>query len=121
MSEPGRGGPNAVADRSQMRDSGSAASGRARLPTGWERQRDVALLVGGMIAGPLFFLTFSVAGAIRPKYDPLRHPVSSLEFGPEGWVQHLNFLGAGTLVSLFALAVRGPIRRLGAALCRSCF
>ncbi|OUM45194.1 hypothetical protein B8W73_01685 [Arthrobacter agilis] len=31
------------------------------------------------------------AGAARPDYDPLRHPVSSLALGPDGWVQALNF------------------------------
>jgi hypothetical protein len=53
-----------------------------------------------MVAGPLFFLVFTVAGLVRPDYDPLRHPVSSLEFGPTGWVQALNFIVTGTLVTL---------------------
>ena len=37
----------------------------------------IALLVCGMVAGPLFFAIFLTAGAVRPDYDPLRHPVSS--------------------------------------------
>jgi hypothetical protein len=69
----------------------------------------ITLLVCGMVAGPVFFAIFSTAGTVRPDYDPLRHPVSSLEFGPDGWVQSLNFLLTGTLVTLFGLG--GPIAR----------
>ena len=73
----------------------------------------ITLLVCGMVAGPLFFAIFLTAGAVRPDYDPLRHPVSSLEFGPDGWVQSLNFLLTGTLVTLFGLGIRSPVRKLG--------
>ena len=66
-----------------------------------------------IIAGPLFFAIFLTADALRPDYDPLRHPVSSLEFGPGGWVQRLNFLLTGTFVTLFGLSVRSPVRKLG--------
>jgi hypothetical protein len=62
--------------------------------------RPSIFLACGMVAGPLFFLVFTVAGLVRPDYDPLRHPVSSLEFGPTGWVQALNFIVTGTLVTL---------------------
>lgn len=64
-------------------------------------------------AGPLFFLVFTVAGWLRPFYDPLRHPISSVEFGLQGWIQALNFIVTGTLVILFAWAVRSPVRSLG--------
>jgi len=75
--------------------------------------RPSIFLVCGMVAGPLFFLVFTIAGLVRPGYDPLRHPVSSLEFGPNGWVQALNFIVTGTLVTLFAWGVRSPVRLLG--------
>ena len=67
------------------------------------RQGDgkLGLLVCGIVAGPLFFAIFSIAGALRSNYDPLRHPISSLMFGPGGWVQSVNFLLTGTLVTLF--------------------
>jgi len=79
----------------------------------------IGLLVCGMVAGPLFFAIFSIAGALRSNYDPLRHPISSLMFGSGGWVQSVNFLLTGTLVTLFgwgfghrfapwAVAVRCP-------------
>lgn len=60
----------------------------------------IGLLVCGIVACPLFFVIFSIAGALRSNYDPLRHPISSLMFGPGGWVQSVNFLLTGTLVML---------------------
>jgi Protein of unknown function (DUF998) len=56
-----------------------------------------ALLCCGAAAGPLFVTVFSVEGAKRKDYKPLRHPVSSLSLGPRGWVQVANFAAAGTL------------------------
>jgi Protein of unknown function (DUF998) len=55
------------------------------------------LLCCGAAAGPIFISTFLVEGAVRPDYDPLRHPVSSLALGSRGWVQRLNFSVAGGL------------------------
>ncbi|MDA2804100.1 DUF998 domain-containing protein [Nocardiopsis suaedae] len=60
------------------------------------------LLVGGALAGPLFIAVFTAAGSLRPDYDQLRHPVSSLALTGAGWVQTANFLVAGAL--LLALA-----------------
>jgi hypothetical membrane protein len=76
-------------------------------------RRERALLGCGVVAGPLFFAVFSVAGASRAGYDPLRHPVSSLEFGPSGWVQSVNFVLTGVLVVLFAWAARAIVRSVG--------
>jgi hypothetical protein len=61
------------------------------------------LLYCGLLAGPLFVLTFLIAGATRGDgYDVLRHPVSSLQLGDHGWVQTTNFLVAGALTIAFA-------------------
>jgi hypothetical protein len=68
------------------------------------------LLTVGALAGPLFVGTFLVAGATRAHYDPLRHPVSSLELGDHGWVQHVNFLVAGLLTLALAAGVRAALR-----------
>ncbi|QVQ52990.1 DUF998 domain-containing protein [Spiractinospora alimapuensis] len=67
------------------------------------------LLRCGLAAGPLFVTVFTVAGALRPDYSPVRHPVSSLALTGWGWVQVANFLLAGAL--LLALAV--GMRRVG--------
>jgi hypothetical protein len=61
------------------------------------------LLYCGLLAGPLFVLTFLIAGATRGEgYDALRHPVSSLQLGQDGWIQTANFLVAGALTIAFA-------------------
>lgn len=74
------------------------------------------LLYCGLLAGPLFVLTFLIAGATRGDgYDPLRHPVSSLQLGDHGWIQTANFLVAGALTIAFAIGLRREAR-LGAVL-----
>lgn len=55
------------------------------------------LLSCGAVAGPLFVSVFLIEGARRPDYKPLRHPVSSLSLGPQGWVQVANFAATGAL------------------------
>lgn len=64
------------------------------------------LLWCGAAAGPLFVAVFTVSGALRPGYDPLRHPVSSLALTPAGWTQVANFLVTGALLTAFAVGVR---------------
>ncbi|GIH27987.1 hypothetical protein Aph01nite_62970 [Acrocarpospora phusangensis] len=67
-------------------------------------------LAGGVIAGPLFVATFLIEGATRAHYDPLRHPVSSLELGDFGWIQSVNFVVAGLLTLGFAIGLRRVLR-----------
>jgi hypothetical protein len=69
-----------------------------------------SLLRAGVLAGPLFVLTFLVAGATRDGYDPLRHPISSLALGDGGWVQVVNFV-VGGLLSLALAAGLWRLRR----------
>jgi hypothetical protein len=66
-----------------------------------------ALIRCGVIAGPLFVATFLVEGALKPNYDPVRHPVSSLALGPYGWTQAANFILAGLLTLAFAVGLLG--------------
>jgi hypothetical membrane protein len=63
---------------------------------------DRVLLGCGVVAGPLFVGVFLLTGALRPAYDPLRHPVSLLALGPGGWVQSVNFCVSGLLYLAFA-------------------
>jgi hypothetical protein len=60
-----------------------------------ERRR--TLLRCGIVAGPLFVGVFLLEGARRADYQPLRHPVSSLSLGRQGWVQAANFATTGML------------------------
>ena len=72
---------------------------------------DRVLLGCGTVADPLFVGVFLLTGALRPAYDPLRHPVSLLALGPGGWVQSLNFCVSGLLYLAFAAGLwraRGP-------------
>ncbi|MDA2814886.1 DUF998 domain-containing protein [Nocardiopsis sp. RSe5-2] len=64
------------------------------------------LLTAGALAGPLFVAVFTVAGSLRPDYDQLRHPVSSLALTGAGWVQIANFLVAGALLIALAAGMR---------------
>lgn len=69
-------------------------------PTGGVRRSQSAhrwLLHCGAAAGPLFISAFTIEGARRPDYKPLRHPVSSLALGRRGWVQVANFAVTGML------------------------
>jgi hypothetical protein len=69
------------------------------------------------VAGPLFITVFVLEGARRPDYKPLRHPVSSLALGSEGWVQVANFAVAGTLCLVGAAGLlRTPDSVLGTRL-----
>ncbi|WP_117212983.1 DUF998 domain-containing protein [Allorhizocola rhizosphaerae] len=70
------------------------------------RSRHRLLLACGLVAGPLFVAAFALHGAFREGYDPLRHPVSSLAFGPWGWVQVANFIVSGLLTLAFAVGLR---------------
>lgn len=63
------------------------------------------LLISGIIAGPLFTLSWLIAGATREGYSALRHPISSLSIGNFGWTQITTFLVVGTLLFCFAIAL----------------
>src|SRR5687768_457794 len=63
------------------------------------------LLWCGLIAGPLFVTVLLIAGAIRPDFQSVRHPGSSLALGPSGWVQSANFVVAGLLTIAFAFSL----------------
>ena len=64
------------------------------------------LLVCGVTGPMLFVASFLVQGALRPDYDALRHPVSSLSLGPSGWVQMATFWLTGLLIAAYAIGLR---------------
>ncbi|WP_345713961.1 DUF998 domain-containing protein [Kineococcus glutinatus] len=78
-----------------------------------------ALLVGGAVAGPLFIAVALVQGAVRPGYEPLRHPVSSLALGPGGAVQVVNFLVTGALYAGLAVGLARAPRPAGTSRARA--
>lgn len=74
------------------------------------------LLGCGVIAGPLFTVAWLAEGATRAHYNPLRHPVSTLQLGDLGWMQVLNFIVTGLLTLAFAVGLRRALRPLGASI-----
>lgn len=65
-----------------------------------------ALLMGGVVAGPLYVVVALVQGLTRPGFDLLHHDVSLLSNGSLGWIQITNFLLTGLLVSAGAVGMR---------------
>ncbi|MET7819251.1 DUF998 domain-containing protein [Micromonospora zamorensis] len=72
--------------------------------------RDRALLIGGVLAGPIFVGSAIVQASTRDGFDFRRHPVSVLSTGELGWIQIVTFLVSGVLCALAADALR---RRTG--------
>lgn len=64
------------------------------------------LLACGAVGGFGFIAVFLIEGAIRPHYDPLSQPVSSLSLGNGGWIQIANFVVTGLLMLACALGLR---------------
>ena len=64
------------------------------------------LLTGGVVGPVLFLAVFTVLGAIRPGYDPMRMFVSLLMLSDGGWVQVASFLMSGLLILGAAIGLR---------------
>ncbi len=64
------------------------------------------LLACGALGGFGFIAVFLIAGAIRPHYDALYHPVSALSLSGGGWIQIANFVITGLLMLACALGLR---------------
>ena len=57
-----------------------------------------ALLVCGVIAGPIYVAVGLIEILIRPGFDITRHELSLMSLGDLGWIQIANFLATGLLV-----------------------
>ena len=64
------------------------------------------LLMCGSIACPLFIITLLVEGAMRPNYNTLLFPLSSLSIGENGWTQISNFIFTGILLVAFSYGLK---------------
>jgi len=56
------------------------------------------LLIGAVVATPLFVLLWAVQAATREGFRPLFHPMSLLSLGEGGWLQIGNFVVTGLLI-----------------------
>jgi hypothetical membrane protein len=64
------------------------------------------LLIGGMVAGPLFLGLATVQGLVREGFDFTRNAFSQLALGGPGWVQTVNFVLTGALLLAGAFGLR---------------
>ncbi|MCX4847365.1 DUF998 domain-containing protein [Streptomyces sp. NBC_00893] len=64
------------------------------------------LLIGGMVAGPLFLGVATVQGFVRDGFDFTRNAFSQLALGGPGWVQTANFVLAAALLLAGAFGLR---------------
>ena len=67
------------------------------------------LLIGGIVAAPLFIVLWAVQAFTREGFRPTFHPLSLLSLGDGGWVQVANFVTCG---ALFIVGAAGLRRRL---------
>lgn len=79
-----------------------------RTQTSVSRTR--AMLMCGVVAGPVFAAATVIQSLSRSGFDPRRHPLSLLSLGDLGWVQIANFVLAGVLVLVSAVGVRTVLR-----------
>jgi hypothetical protein len=68
------------------------------------------LLACGAIGSLLNIVVILILGAIRPGYNALLIPDSSLELGVGGWIQITNYIVTGALLLGFAIGLRLLLR-----------
>ena len=67
--------------------------------------RTSALLICGVVAGPLFIVVGLAQAFTRPGFDLRRHVISMLSLGDLGWIQVANFELTGLLAVGFAIGL----------------
>jgi hypothetical protein len=65
-----------------------------------------ALLICGVVAGPLYVVVALLQVLFRDGFDLSRHPLSLLSLGDWGWIQITNFVVGGLLAIGFAIGLR---------------
>ena len=75
-------------------------------PVPARRNTPRALLLAGIVSGPLFFIAFFVQAFTRAGFDMRVHPLSLLDLGEFGWVQRTNFIVTGLLVVVCSRGLR---------------
>ncbi len=83
-------------------DQNSAANAHPRASLSTTR----ALLIAGLIAGPLYVVTGLLQAFTRDGFDLRRHALSLLSNGDLGWIQVANFVVSGLLVVAAAVGMR---------------
>ena len=70
-----------------------------------------ALLVCGVVAGPLYISVTAIQALTRDGFDPSQHRYNLLTTGDLGWIHRTNYVVAGLLTVLFAVGVGRMLRQ----------
>src|SRR5262245_455172 len=73
------------------------------------------MLVGGAVAAGQMVGFVTVAGVVRPGYDPSRNWISQLSLGPGGWLSAVNLATCGLWLIVCAGGLRGRLAPTGVA------
>lgn len=65
-----------------------------------------SLLLGSLVAGPLYMIISLLQAATRANFSLSRHPLSLLTQGDMGWLQVTNFIVTGLLTTAGAFGMR---------------
>lgn len=65
-----------------------------------------SLLGYGVIAGPIYLVTYLIQGLVRDGFDFTVHAASLLTAGAYGWVQVVNFILTGAMIVTAAVGIR---------------
>lgn len=95
---------------SRQRASHAAPVVVARTSSLTTARSTTALLVCGVVAGPLFVIVIAAQALTRDGFDPSRHPISALSLGDRGWIQITEFVLVGMLSVAFAVGQRRVLR-----------
>src|SRR5262245_53169726 len=64
------------------------------------------MLIGRIIAEPIYIIVGLAQVLTRKGFDITRHPLSMMSLGEQGWIQITNFIVTGLLVIAGAIGLR---------------
>lgn len=75
------------------------------------RSRAIAACATAGIAAPIVFTIFLIVqGMLHPDYSHVTMPISALSAHPGGWIQDVNFVVLGVLLTTFAIGLHLGVR-----------
>ena len=94
-----------MARGAEMRQVGAGAS------SGLQHLRLIAALAAAGIAGPVVFTVLVIVqGLLQPDYSHVALPISALAAWPSGWIQNVNFVVLGLLMTAYAVGLQLGVR-----------
>ncbi|WBB58536.1 DUF998 domain-containing protein [Streptomyces sp. WMMC500] len=69
------------------------------------------LLWCGVAGSASFILLFLINDVVKPDYDPVRDAVSEAQIGSGGWLQSVNFIVSGLLITASSVAISQAVNR----------